>query len=55
MPEMDVGLGRVFRPLKTGITRVIIPNTSWATYFRISRRQYTGLAKYRHLEDSFDD
>lgn len=55
MPEMDVGLGRIFRPLKTGITRVIIPNTSWATYVRISRRQYTGLAKYRHLEDSFDD
>lgn len=55
MPEMDIELGRVFRPLKTGITRVIIPNTSWATYVRISRRQYTGLAKYRHLEDSFDD
>ena len=55
MPEMDVELGRVFRPLKTGITRVIIPNTSWATYVRISRRQYTGLAKYRHLEDSLDD
>lgn len=55
MPEMDVKFGRVFRPIKTGITRVVIPNTSWATYVRISRRQYTGLARYRHLEDTSDD
>ncbi len=55
MPEMEVNLGRVFRPLKTGITRVTIPNIGWATYVRISRRQYTGLAKYRHLEDLSDD
>jgi Zn-dependent peptidase ImmA (M78 family) len=55
MPEMEVNLGRVFRPTKTGITRVIIPNTAGAIYIRISRRQYTGLAKYRHLEDAIDD
>lgn len=54
-PERDLAAGRLFRTLKPGITRVVIPGTSWATYVRIARRQYVGLARYRHLEDTIDD
>jgi Zn-dependent peptidase ImmA (M78 family) len=55
MPERDLAKGRLFRTLKPGITRVVIPGTSWATYVRVARRQYIGLARYRHLEDSTDE
>ncbi|MEJ5205973.1 ImmA/IrrE family metallo-endopeptidase [Acinetobacter junii] len=47
--------GKVFRSLKCGITRVAIPGTTWATFIRISPRNYTGLAKYRHLEEEYDE
>jgi Zn-dependent peptidase ImmA (M78 family) len=55
MPERDLPAGRLFRTMKPGITRVVIPGTSWATYVRVARRQYVGLARYRHLEDTTDD
>ncbi|MBA0224535.1 ImmA/IrrE family metallo-endopeptidase [Stenotrophomonas maltophilia] len=54
-PERDLAAGRVFRATKCGITRVVIPGTKWATYVRIARRQYIGLAKFRHLEETADD
>jgi hypothetical protein len=52
MPERDLAGGRVFRTAKPGITRVAIPGTNWATYIRVAPRQYIGLARYRHLENS---
>jgi Zn-dependent peptidase ImmA (M78 family) len=55
MPERDVAGGRLFRTMKPGMTRVAIPGTSWGTFVRVARRQYVGLAKYRHLEDSTDE
>ncbi len=55
MPERDLAGKRLFRAAKPGITRVAIPGTSWATYVRVARRQYVGLAHYRHLEDTTDD
>jgi Zn-dependent peptidase ImmA (M78 family) len=55
MPERDLAAGRLFRTAKPGITRVSIPGTPWATYVRVARRQYVGLARYRHLEDATDD
>lgn len=55
MPECDLTTGRLFRTLKAGITRVAIPGTPWATYVRVARRKYVGLACYRHLEDTNDD
>jgi Zn-dependent peptidase ImmA (M78 family) len=55
IPERELTTGRLFRAMKPGITRVAIPGTSWATYVRIARRQYVGLARYRHLEDATDD
>jgi len=55
MPERDLAGGRIFRTVRTGITRVVIPGTSWATYVRVAPRQYIGLARYRHLENTTDD
>jgi len=55
MPIRDTATGRLFRALKPGITRVVIPGSTWATYVRIARPQYVGLAKYRHLEDLTDE
>lgn len=54
-PERDLAAGRLFRAAKPGITRVSIPTTSWATFVRVARRDYVGLARYRHLEDPADD
>lgn len=55
MPERELAKGKLFRTMKTGITRVAIPGTSWATYVRVAPPQYVGLARYRHLEDTIDD
>ena len=55
MPERDLPSGRLFRAMRPGITRVVIPGTSWATYVRIAKQRYVGLAKYRHLEELLDD
>lgn len=55
VPERDLAAGRLFRAAKCGITRVAIPGTPWATYARIARRQYVGLARFRHLEETVDD
>lgn len=55
MPLQELTLGKLFRTVKTGITRVVVPGSNWATYVRVARRQYVGLATYRHLEDTIDD
>jgi hypothetical protein len=55
MPERDLAGGRLLRAIKVGITRVVIPGSSWATYVRIARHQYVGLARFRHLEETADD
>lgn len=54
-PERDLPSGRLFRAMRCGITRVVVPGTSWATFVRIARRRYTGLARFRHLEETADD
>jgi hypothetical protein len=55
VPERELATGRLFRAAKCGITRVAIPGTPWATYVRTARRQYVGLARFRHLEETADD
>lgn len=55
VPERDLATGRLFRAAKCGITRVVIPGTQWATYVRVARRQYVGLARFRHLEETSDE
>jgi len=54
-PERNLASGRLFRAAKCGITRVAIPGTSWATYVRIAKCRYVGLARFRHLEDNDDE
>jgi Zn-dependent peptidase ImmA (M78 family) len=55
VPERELAAGRLFRAAKCGITRVAIPGTTWATYVRIARHRYVGLARFRHLEEIADD
>ena len=55
MPERILPEGRLFRAARSGITRIAIPGTSWATYVRVAPLRYVGLARYRHLEDDVDD
>ena len=55
MPERELAAGKLFRTVKTGITRVVIPGTLWATYVRVAPQKYVGLARYRHLEGTIDD
>ena len=43
------------RALRPGIGRVLIRNTAWAQYIRVSRKQYTGLSRFRHLEEVEDE
>lgn len=54
-PVRNVDSGRLFRATKCGITRVAIPGSPWATYVRIAKARYVGLARYRHLEDNEDE
>lgn len=54
-PARELAAGRLFYAAKCGITRVAIPGTSWATYVRIARRRYVGLARFRHLEETADE
>lgn len=55
LPERELAAGRLFRAAKCGITRVVIPGTQWATYVRVARRQYVGMARFRHLEETADE
>src|ERR1700722_161404 len=45
-------LARAVRP---GIGRALIGNTAWAQYIRVSRKQFTGLARFRFLEEVEDE
>jgi Zn-dependent peptidase ImmA (M78 family) len=55
MPEGDLKSYRLFRAARVGITRVVIPGSQWATYVRVAREKYIGLARFRHLEETSDD
>jgi Zn-dependent peptidase ImmA (M78 family) len=54
-PKGTVGSMELFQALAPGIRRATVPGTQWATFIRVSRKRYVGLAKYRHLEDLGDD
>ena len=47
--------GRLFRAVCPGIVRVSRPGTDWAAFVRVSRPQFAGLCRYRHLEECDDD
>jgi len=45
----------LFRATTPGIRRAHLPGSDWATFIRVSRKRYVGLAKYRHLENNDDE
>lgn len=45
----------VARASKPGIGRVILAGTIWAHYTRISRNHFSGMARFRHLEEVDDE
>jgi len=51
-PVEEMATGTLFRALRPGLARVSVPATSWAVIVRVSRYQYAGLAKFRHLEET---
>lgn len=51
-PVSNVATGSLFRALRPGLARTTVPGTNWAVIVRVSRAQYAGLAKYRHLEET---
>ena len=42
---------REFQGLHPGITRFYNSDRSWSAFVRVSRKEYTGQARFRHLED----
>jgi hypothetical protein len=51
----DLPNGRLFEATRPGITQVFWIDRDRAIFARISRYQYVGLSKYRHLEDEDED
>jgi hypothetical protein len=51
----DVPKGRLFRALRPGLARAAISSLNWGVIVRVSRFQYAGLARYRHLEETDSD
>lgn len=48
--EKSVGAGQLYRATRPGLVRVT--DGDWAVIVRISRARYSGLAKFRHLEEA---
>lgn len=53
--QEELPLGRLFRANRPGLVRVYCPDSNWAIFIRVSRYQFEGLSKYRHLEDIEDE
>jgi Zn-dependent peptidase ImmA (M78 family) len=53
--ERDLPQGRLFRAVQVGIVRAEAPYESFAVFLRVARKEYVGLARYRHLEDESDE
>jgi len=46
---------RLVRAAAPGISQILFPSNQNSLSVRVSRREFTGLAQYRHFEDSDDD
>jgi Zn-dependent peptidase ImmA (M78 family) len=53
-PIADYGSQVLNRAVATGIRRAHGPS-GWATFIRVCREKYVGMAAYRHLEDNDDE
>jgi Zn-dependent peptidase ImmA (M78 family) len=47
--------GWLFRAGRPGIARAHCEKFNWAKFVRVSRREYCGLSRYRHLEQTEDE
>jgi hypothetical protein len=54
-PIADAPIGRLFIATRPGIARVEATEGHWAAFVRVSRFQYVGLGRYRHLDAAEDD
>lgn len=53
--QEDHRFGRLFQASHPGITRAQCGTLNWAKFVRVSRREYHGWSKYRHLESAGDE
>jgi|HubBroStandDraft_6_1064221.scaffolds.fasta_scaffold115151_2 Zn-dependent peptidase ImmA (M78 family) len=53
--ERSLPAGMLFRAIRPGIVRAKVPNGPFAVFLRVARKEYIGLAQYRHLEDDPDE
>ncbi|MCX6641983.1 MAG: ImmA/IrrE family metallo-endopeptidase [Candidatus Bathyarchaeota archaeon] len=54
-PIQEGNLGLVLQATSPGISNASVPSRDWATFIRVSRREFTGLSMYRHLEEADDE
>lgn len=47
--------GCLVRAVTPGVGRATLPDAGWAQYIRVSRKQFAGLARFRHLEEVEDE
>jgi len=45
----------IARAVRPGIGRLLVRSSAWAQYVRVSRKQFAGLARFRHLEEVEDE
>jgi hypothetical protein len=48
-------VGQLFRGVAPGIGRCYSPKSEWAEFVRVSRKEYVGHWRYRHLEEPIDE
>lgn len=53
--QEELPSGRLFRAHRPGIVRVHCIDTGWAIFVRVSRFQFVGLSKFRHLDEVEDE
>jgi len=46
---------KLFQAARTGIWRAATGDGAWSAFIRVAKKEYVGLAKYRHLTGSDDD
>ena len=47
--------GRVLEGVRPGLAQGVVEAGGWAAMLRVSRKQFTGMGAYRHLEESDDE
>lgn len=45
----------IVRAEQPGVGRVSVAPSNWANFIRVSRKQFSGLARFRHLEETDDE